>query len=97
VSGATRSTPSGVVVKYLLTAAVVVVSGYLLWALRSLIVPAFVGGVLAYICRPLVTRLERYRIPRGPAVGLLLLAFGMVAVVSVNRLVAVMPSEIGML
>ena len=43
-----------------------VLAAYLVWGLRSLIVPAFVGGLLAYICRPLVARLERGRIPRGP-------------------------------
>jgi predicted PurR-regulated permease PerM len=97
MSGASPGTPSSVVVKYLVAAAAVAVSGYLLWALRSLIVPAFVGGLLAYICRPVVGRLERWRIPRGPAVGLLLLLLAIVAVVSVNRLIAAMPSEIGML
>ena len=41
----------------------------------TVIMPAVVGGLLAYICRPLVARLERYRIPRALAVGLLLLMF----------------------
>ncbi len=69
----------------------------LMWGLRTLIVPAFVGGLLAYICRPLVARLERYRMPRGLAVGLLLLAFGLVALVTINSVRAVMPSEVGIL
>ena len=59
--------------------------------------PASVGGLLAYICRPLVARLERYRIPRGLAVGLLLLMFAFVALASFNSLRAVMPSETGVL
>ena len=60
----------------IVTAAVVVLAASLVWGLRSLIVPVSVGGLLAYICRPLVARLERYWIPRGLGVGLLLLVFG---------------------
>ena len=83
--------------KFVVTAAAVVLAAYLVWALRSLIVPACVGGLLAYICRPLVARLERYRIPRGLAVALLLLMFALVALGSVNSVRAVMPSETGVL
>ena len=59
--------------------------------------PGRVGGLLAYICRPLVVRLERYRMPRGLAVGLLLLIFAFVALAGLNSLRAVIPSEIGVL
>ena len=91
------SSPEGVVLKCVFTAAAVVLVGYLVWGLRSLIVPASVGGLLAYICRPLVARLERYRVPRGLAVALLLLMFASVALVIVNSVRAVMPSETGAL
>ena len=90
---ATSATPLGVVLKAVVTAVALVAAAYLVSALRSLIVPACVGGLLAYICRPLVTRLERYRIPRGLAVGLLLLMFASVALGIVNSIRAVMPSE----
>jgi predicted PurR-regulated permease PerM len=53
-----------------LAAAAVALGGYLVWGLRSLIVPMAVGGLLAYIVRPLVARLERLRVPRGLAIGL---------------------------
>jgi predicted PurR-regulated permease PerM len=89
--------PAGIVIKYLVTAAAVLLAGYLVWALRSLILPVSVGGLLAYICRPLVARLERYRIPRGPAVGLLLMMFAVGALASFNSLRSVMPSETGLL
>ncbi len=59
--------------------------------------PACVGGLLAYICRPLVTRLERYWIPRGLGVALLLLMFASVALGIVNSVRAVMPTETGAL
>ena len=65
--------PASVVITYVAVAAAVVLAASLVWGLRSLIVPVFVGGLLAYICRPLVVRLERYRIPRNLAIGLLLL------------------------
>jgi predicted PurR-regulated permease PerM len=97
MTGAGSAEPAGLVIKYVVTAAAVFLAAYLVWGLRSLIVPASVGGLLAYICRPLVARLERYRIPRGPAVGLLLLMFAFVALASFNNLRAVIPSETGVL
>ena len=75
---------AGVVIKSVVTLAAVLLAAYLVWGLRSFIVPAFVGGLLAYICRPVVARLERGRIPRGLAVGLLLLMFGAVTLVGLN-------------
>ena len=59
--------------------------------------PASVGGLLAYICRPLVARLERCWIPRGLAVGVTAAHVRVVALVAVNSLRAVMPSETGAL
>ena len=52
-----------------------------------------VGGLLAYICRPVVARMERFRVPRSVAIGLLLLVFVLAALVIVNRIRAVMPSD----
>jgi predicted PurR-regulated permease PerM len=88
---------AAVVTTYFAAAAAVTLAAYLVWALRSLIVPVFVGGLLAYICRPLVGRLERWRIPRGVAIGLLLLVFGVVALVGLNSVRAAIPSETALL
>jgi predicted PurR-regulated permease PerM len=85
---------AGDVVKCVVTLAAVVLAAYLLWGLRRFIVPAFAGGLLAYICRPAVARLERARIPRGVAVGFLLLMFGVVTLVGLNSVRAAIPSEI---
>jgi predicted PurR-regulated permease PerM len=85
---------AGVVIKSVVTLAAVLLAAYLVWGLRGFIVPAFVGGLLAYICRPVVARLERGRIPRGLAVGLLLLMFGAVTLVGLNSVRAAIPSEI---
>jgi predicted PurR-regulated permease PerM len=85
------------VMTYIVIAATVVLAAYLVWALRSLILPASAGGLMAYICRPFVARLERCGIPRRLAVGLLLFMVALVALVSVNSLRAVIPSETGAL
>ena len=77
-------------IKHVTAAAAVALVVWLVWALRSLIVPASAAGLLAYICRPLVHRLERHRIPRGVAIGLLLLLFVAVGAAS---MVAVVSSE----
>ena len=90
---ADTSSRAGVVFKSLAAAAGVVLGAYLVWGLRSLIVPATVGGLLAYICRPVVARLERSRVPRGVAIGLLLLVFVLAALVAVNGIRAVIPSD----
>jgi predicted PurR-regulated permease PerM len=87
-------TRAGVAITGVVTCVAAAVGAYLMWCLRGFIVPAFVGGLLAYICRPMVTRLERARIPRGLAVGLLLLTFGVVTLVGLNSVRAVIPSEI---
>ena len=89
-----ESIAAGALFKIVVAAAGVLLSAYLLWKLRSLIPPVAVGGLAAYICRPLVAHLERYWVPRGLALGLLLLAFVLVALFTVNRVRAVMPTEI---
>ena len=94
---ADRSSRAGMVITSLAAAAAVALGGYLVWGLRSLIVPMAVGGLLAYIVRPLVARLERLRVPRGLAIGLLLLVFGLAALFIVTRIRAVMPSDIALL
>lgn len=94
---ARRPMRAAVVTTYAAAAVAAALAAYLVWALRSLIVPVFVGGLLAYICRPLVGRLERWRIPRGVAIGLLLLVFGVVALVGLNSVRAAIPSEAALL
>ena len=97
MTGADRTSRAGMVITSLAAAAGVALGGYLVWGLRSLIVPMAVGGLLAYVVRPLVARLERLRVPRGLAIGLLLLVFGVAALFVVVRIRAVMPSDIGLL
>jgi predicted PurR-regulated permease PerM len=97
VSPRARTTPPGVAIKGVVITAAAALVVYLVWGLRSFIVPAFVGGLLAYICRPVVARLERWSIPRGVAVGLLLVTFVLVALVCLNSIRAAIPSETALL
>jgi predicted PurR-regulated permease PerM len=92
-----RARPAAVVVKCAAAVAALVLTVYLVWGLSSLIVPASVGGLLAYICRPLVARLERWRIPRALAVTLLLLVLALVALVGLNSVRAIVPNEMAVL
>jgi predicted PurR-regulated permease PerM len=87
-------TRAGVVVTWVVAVVAILLATSLAWGLRRLIVPAFVGGVLAYICRPLVAGLERRRIPRTLAAALLLLVFGLATLVGLNSLRTVMPTEL---
>ena len=92
-----RARPAAVVVKCAAAVAALALTVYLVWGLRSLIVPASVGGLLAYICRPLVARLERWRIPRALAVTLPLLVLALVALVGLNSIRAIVPNEMAVL
>ena len=94
---AAGSTPASLVTKCVVATGAAALTVYLVWGLRSFIVPAFVGGLLAYICRPLVARLERWWIPRGVAVGLLLVMFVLIALVGLNSVRAAIPSEAALL
>lgn len=89
--------PGGAALKAVVAAAAVALGAYLVWALRSLIVPVAVGGLLAYICRPLVARLERGRIQRAVAVALVLIVFVVTGLGIVNSVRVVMPSETAVL
>jgi predicted PurR-regulated permease PerM len=97
---APRSSPPSaveIVLKLLGAIAGAILLVFLLWGLRSLILPVAVGALLAYICDPVVVGLERYRVTRGLAVGLLLLAFVLAAFLIVRVVRAGVPTEIGAL
>jgi hypothetical protein len=83
-----------IVLKSVVAVAGVGLAAYLLIELRSLIVPVAVAGLLAYVCRPLVAMLERYRVHRDVAIGMLLLLFVLSALFIVNRIRAVMPTDL---
>ena len=90
----TPSNAGGILFKSVVAATGVGLAAYLLIELRSLIVPVALAGLLAYVCRPLVAVLERYRVPRDVAIGLLLLLFVLSSLFIVNRIRAVIPTDI---
>ncbi len=86
--------PAGMLFKSVVAAVGALVAAYLFWRLRSLIVPVAVSSLIAYICRPLVTRLERHRVRRGLGIWLLLFVFVLAALFIANRVRSIMPTEI---
>ena len=76
-----------------LVASGMVFAAYVAWELRSLMLPLTVSGLLAYICRPLVTSLERHRTPRGLAVGLVLAGFLSACLLIIIGIQALVPTE----
>jgi predicted PurR-regulated permease PerM len=91
------SSSTGTLVKSLAAVAGVLLAAGLLWGMRSLIVPVAVGSLLAYVCYPLVAGLERLRLTRGLAIGLLLLAFAVAGLFLIKRVRASLPTEVGAL
>ena len=97
---ASRNNPPSafeIVLKLLGATAGAVFVAFLLWGIRSLVLPIAVGGLLAYICGPLVVGLERYGVRRGLAIGLLLLAFVSAAFLIVTVIRTSIPTEMGVL
>ena len=91
------SNSAGTLIRVLIAVAGILLAAALVWALRSLILPVAVGGLLAYICYPIVARLERFRLTRGLAIALLLLAFVIAGLFLVNRVRAGIPDDAGVL
>jgi len=89
--------PVGTLFKSVVAAAGALLAAYLLWKLRSIIVPFAVSSLMAYICRPLLIHLERYRVPRGLGTWLLLVVFVLAVLFIANRVRSIMPTEIGAL
>ncbi len=89
--------PAGTLFKSVMAAAGALLAAYLRLKLRSLIVPVVVSSLMAYICRPLVIRLERHRVTRGLGIWLLLFAFVLAAFFIANLVRSIMPTEIGAL
>src|SRR5262245_11610263 len=59
-------------------AALVLTTGLLIYLLGPILSPFLFAAILAYICDPLVDKLETWRVPRGLGTALvLLLLFGL--------------------
>ena len=53
--------------------AAVLVTGGLLYLLSPILTPFLLAAILAYICHPLADRLERLKLPRGLAAGIVII------------------------
>ena len=74
-----------------------VLGAALLVGLRSLILPIVAGALLAYVCAPLVANLERLRLSRDLAVGLLVLVLVAAGLFVFTQLRTSIPGEKGLL
>jgi len=82
------------IIIYLITAVITALAGfYLLWLLRSLILPFLIGTFAAYVCFPLIDFAKRKGVPRGIAIFLLFGIFVLVVSVAVNRIGSILPDE----
>ncbi len=70
---------------------------WLVYLLSPILTPFLLGATLAYICNPLVQRLERYRVPRALGTTLLILFMGGVIALLVLILAPMVIEEAGQL
>ena len=84
-------------IKLLALIAAIALTLYLISVLRSILTALAVSWVLAYICDPLVDRLERRRIPRTLAVALLTVSIMLVIVLVVAVLAPTIGAELARL
>lgn len=70
---------------------------FLLWSLKSLILPILIGMVSAYICVPVLNYLIRKGIPRSAAFVLLFGVFTSCVFLIVSQIVSMIPNEKDML
>lgn len=71
-----------------------------LWLLRQLspiLTPFLLGGILAYICNPLVQRLQNWRIPHIPAVLIVIVLLGLVIAGLLLLLIPLIQDEINLI
>lgn len=74
-----------------------VVIGLLFYYLGPVLTPFLFGALLAYICQPLVARLERYRVPHLLAVIFVLLLVAGIFVALIGVMIPILESQIALL
>ena len=67
----------------------------IVWALRTMIVPATVGALLAYACLPLLRKLKKTGLPDGIALLILLGTFVLGIMLVTDRIKHIIPDETG--
>lgn len=77
----------------LLSVLVAAGAGYLLYVLAPILTPFLIAGIIAYICDPLVDRLERRKLSRTLGTALVMLALALVFVVLVAVLIPLVQAQ----
>lgn len=67
----------------------------IIWALRTMIIPATVGALLAYACLPLLRKLKKTGLPDALALLILLGAFVLGIMLVTDRVKHIIPDEMG--
>ncbi len=67
----------------------------IIWAMRTMIIPAIVGALLAYACLPLLRKLKKKGIPDALALLILLGAFVLGIMLVTDRIKHIIPDETG--
>ncbi len=67
----------------------------IVWALRTMIIPAAVGALLAYACLPLLRKLKKTGLPDALALLILLGAFVLGIMLVTDRIKHIIPDETG--
>jgi len=73
---------------------IVAVIGWLVWLLSPILMPFMLAGVFAYLGDPLVDRLERLRIGRGLAAGIVFLVMLLLVALALLVLVPLVQRQI---
>ena len=74
--------------------ALIALGGWLIYLLAPILTPFLVSGLLAYLGNPVVSRLERWHLPRVLAVALVFLLFVVIIVVLLLFLIPVLQNQI---
>jgi predicted PurR-regulated permease PerM len=67
----------------------------IIWAMRTMIIPAIVGALLAYACLPLLRKLKKIGLPDALALLILLGAFVLGIMLVTDRIKHIIPDETG--
>ena len=83
------------IVRYLFAVAGLVTVGWLLWYFAGLVVYLVVGGVLAYLLRPFVDRIQGVGLGRVPAILLVFVLLFSIVAVSLTYIVPFAAQQVG--
>ncbi|MBU0561266.1 MAG: AI-2E family transporter [Bacteroidetes bacterium] len=78
---------------FLLTVFIIAVIGFLIYSMKSLILPTIIGALIAYICIPILDSLKRKGLSTAPSVLVILGSLFLIVFFSGKQIVQVIPDE----